>query len=1254
MELFRHIYEGWPRSRSRLHIAHAFLACLFVVSLLAPGGVYGQGSTAVLGGKVFDGQGKVIPGAEVTVTSEETGVHWMTASNSEGNWRVEGLVAGHYHFDVAASGFKTLAHSAIELQIADQKFVDVVLEVGSTTEKVTVVATTPLIDTTAGISGTVITTEQLEELPSQTNSPVALAVLTPGVILGIPTGGVPHLWSNTSESALTVNASGEGTNQINYQIDGGTDTRSQTGIAYIPPMDAVSEVRVTANAYDASIGRTAAGTIDMSMKSGTRDFHGVLYEMNQNNILNANSYQNTASTPVPAVHMNEYGGTAGGPVWIPKFYDGRQKGTFFFFSWDGIRNTSPSKTGTMSLPTQQERNGDFSQSFTTQTVNKVTTVYPIQLYDPLSYNAATGTRSLLNGNGTTVDPGKISAIAKAYFALMPLPNHANDGSSTDSNDFVKNDPKIDKFASWALRVDHAWNNGNHSFAEYRWNNWSEIDNDPFGTANVLSGQLQARENWGFTVDHTWVATSHLVVDVRANATAINNLQSTTAASVDPASFNFSQALIGLQQFHGLPNITGVGSNWDGGGMGSWQAPVYQDDRIWELNAKLIQTLGNHTLRYGVEYMVQQEANGSLGNGEGTFSFGTNWTDQNPDATSVPAGQGSATASFLMGMPTGGSIANNATNFFTQPFMAYYVQDDWRATPKLTLNLGMRWDYQMPMYERHDRYWSRYEPWENVTPVSSYAQPKYAALIASPGTNIGSQGLAKWRTDVSNFNAYGAIHYAGVGGTSRAVNDPYWKYFQPRLGFAYQIHPKTVIRGGIGRFVEANFTENDTHQDGYSSSTTFQPTLDNFHTINNTWDNPYPGGEVPITGNSLGTLTNVGGISSFIVPNGVRQYNDEASLHLQQQVSDWLLEFGGTLNLTRGVTVGYNINGPKNLDAWRDMYGPQFDSTGRPLDTLSAVTNVPNPFKGAPYITNGTQNNTTVQAWQLLRPDPLLGTLTETEYTGRTSYYSMQTRAERRFKNGFGILSDFTWGKQMDTTQYVTSYIVSTKLKRMLSTADRRFLINVSPTYVLPFGRGQLIAKHAPALLDAVIGGWELSGIYTYNSGSPLSMPTNTAYWDGSDPSLGSKKTKKEWFDTTKFFPFPSRSTPVSALASYPAWTGIQSMPGYSWQPTSTSDATKNGVYNDYHLWSTNNVQTFGDVRNPANDNFDLGMRKMFEIHDAMKFQLRFDAFNALNHPRYTSPDLTPGDQYFGYISGTLQPNTSNMPRAVQIAVKLYY
>ena len=361
--------------------------CLWVfwAILLGVPMCFGQGTTATLGGKVLDAQGRAIPHATVVLTSDDTGVHWDKSTNGAGDWRVESLVSGHYRFRVAAKGFKTAEHPTLQLQIADQKSIDVTMEPGTTTETVVVQSTSPLLDTTSAVSGTVITTRQLEELLSQTNNPLSYVGLAPGVSLGPPSGGAAHLWSNASFSAVMVNATGSGTNAVNYQIDGGTNTVGQAGVAYIPPLDSVSELRVSTNAYDASIGRTAGGTIDLSLKSGARQYHGVAYEMNQNNTLNARYYQNVGvRQPVPPVHLNEYGGTVGGPVWIPNLFDGRKKQTFFFLSFDGIRNVSPQATGFTSLPTALETSGDFSQSFTTVTTNGVTTRYPLSLYDPLT------------------------------------------------------------------------------------------------------------------------------------------------------------------------------------------------------------------------------------------------------------------------------------------------------------------------------------------------------------------------------------------------------------------------------------------------------------------------------------------------------------------------------------------------------------------------------------------------------------------------------------------------------------------------------------------------------------------------------------------------------------------------------------------------------------------------------------------------------------------------------------------------------
>ena len=467
MEL--HYDQMWPscRLQSALSSFHLCLLFALVLGLIAPW-IHAQGTTSAIGGKVFDPSGESVRDALVTVTSEETGVQWTAKTNATGNWQVNALIAGHYRFNVQASGFEMLQHSSVELQISDQKFLDVTLAVGSTSDTVTVNAETPLIDTTASVSGTTLSNEDFEELPSQSNSPMDFVRLAPGVFMSPPSGGAALLWSNNSLSAIVTNGSGSGTNAMNYMIDGGTNTIVSSGQeAFVPPTAAIGELRVLTNAYDAAIERTAAGTINMTVKNGGKQFHGSLYERNINSFLNANYYQNNLNhVSTPTVHLNDWGGSVGGPVWFPKYWDGRKKGTFFFFSYDGIHNTSPAATGYLSLPTQDERNGDFSKSYTTNTINGVTTKYSLSIYDP---KTATPTGNRTQFQNATITPDRISPIAKAILAQLPLPNKASDGANTDSNNYVINQPKIDRFSSYIARADQAWNNNHHSYFEYRYN-----------------------------------------------------------------------------------------------------------------------------------------------------------------------------------------------------------------------------------------------------------------------------------------------------------------------------------------------------------------------------------------------------------------------------------------------------------------------------------------------------------------------------------------------------------------------------------------------------------------------------------------------------------------------------------------------------------------------------------------------------------------------------------------------------------------
>jgi hypothetical protein len=1219
----------------------------------------GQETRATLGGKVIDPKGAVIRKANVTITRVETGVINTTETNSSGAWIVTGLLPGHYLFQISAPGFKVAEHTAIELAIGDQKFIDAQLEVGEITESIVVQSTTPLIDTTAAVSGVIMTTKEIEELPQYGDSVTFMASMAPGMKNGnTVAASTGRLWGNIGASNLEMNAGGSGTAAINYTINGASDNKQDGQIAFIPPMDSVEEMRVSSNAYDASIGRSSSATINIQTKAGTKDFHGTLYELNENNFLNANYSQNKSTkTRVPVIRMNEYGAAVGGPVWIPKIYDGRAKKTFFFFDYNGIKNKTPGSTGTMSLPTALEKKGDFSQSFTTSTVGGVKTTYPITIYDPLSIAQSTKgvkSRSLINGDGTVLPSTRINAAAKAYLALLPDPENSGDGANSDSNNYVKNETYDDQFNSQDLRVDQTWNNSNHSYANLRRNHWTEIGWDPFGPSNILNGIKQKRVNMGITLNHTMVLRSNLLLDLRYNITAWDGSSSSTSAGVSPTTLGISATnpYVLMQQLPSIPLVTGIVSGAENGGLGTSNAGSYTNDTNHEFNVAMTHTLSNHILHYGMQYLLQQEGSGGLGQQGGSFAFSNTWTSQNPDATAC-TGCGSSIASMLLGLPNSGSIPNTVTAFWSSPYYGYYFQDTWRKTSRLTLNIGIRWDYQRPAYERFNRTWTRWDPTAVQTEVNAVAQPAYASLLGgSSASNTGLAYLQKYRGDSTTFISTGGITYAGVNGVPRSYLNTLYKYVQPRIGFAYQIRPDLVIRGGFGRFVQASF--NTGSQSGYSATTPFTATTDDYMTVNATFDNPYPNGRTVLpTGNSLGTRTNVGSYSGYTDPNFGRAYVDEASFYVQKQVKDYLFEVGGTFNLTHGLGMNFNTNRP-STQAWYAAWTPTFDSTGMPSATLPGNVQVTNPFYGAPYITNGMQSNKTISAFQLSRPNPMVGDFNVYRAKGKTRYYALNTKVEKRFHDGFSLHQAFTFSKRIEENTFIGSQFVATIIDRALDTADQRFNYNVSPVYELPFGRNKRFGGGSGKLTDEVIGGWEITAIYQFLSGTPLSLPTNSSFFQGGDPSLGSKKSKKQWFDTSKFAPFPGSSITKAQLATqWPSWTGVTNLPGASYTPTSTT-GVQNGIYQDFATWNTYNKRTFGNIRNPYQTILTLGVRKVFPIRDQMRMQLRMDAFNALNHPQFGNINTTPGSTYFGWVNGSTTPTQVNAPRSIQLEGKLYF
>jgi hypothetical protein len=1200
---------------------------------------WSQGARATLNGRVTDAQGAVIPGADVTVTSEETNVKTTTKTNGQGSWIVQFLIPGSYSITVGSGGFKTVERKGIKLQTSDNKQFDVQLEIGTSTTQLTVTAETPLIDTTAAVSGTVLTEEQLLEMPTMSRVPTLFATLSPGVIQQDQNQNVAHLWSHDAASQFTVNGGRNNQRSNTFELDGMPNLKTGGQIAYVPPPDSIQEVKVVMNAYDSQIGRQAGGTIQMTLKSGTGKLHGSFYHFNQNNILNAMQFhQNLVPGSTKSkVNYNEYGATIGGPVWIPKAYNGREK-TFFFFNYNGIRNSDP-RAGIRSLPTELERSGDFTQSWTTQVINGVRQQFPIQVYDPLTVQGDTnGTRTLFPGMKIPVN--RMSKVAQNILGYVPLPNTPSDPSGNATNNFVPNANRMNKMANVTIRGDHIWNNNHKSFATVRWYHEDEETGNHFH--NAFTGQFQHRMTRGSGIDHVWTVSPNKVLNMKFNLTRYEEPNNDNGLGFDQASLGLPKSFTSSVFIPAAPRITGLF-----GDIGTNQAGNVAITGYYTASAVMTHVTGKMTWKYGSEFWVLQQANKDIGS-QGRFDFGNEWT-RNQAQVGGGTGVGSTLGSFLLGLPhnSNSSFAWNADKFWSQHFAAFYIQNDWRVTPKLTLNLGVRWDFETPTTERYNRVTSYFDP-NADNPISGAAQAAYAKILDNPANanNVGIQ-ILKQLMPASQFKVKGAQLFNGVNGVSRGVQNINLKEIQPRLGFAYRLGPNTVIRGGIGRFAQASFITPGSN--GFSRSTSLIATKDNFRTAYDTLDNPYRDGILAPTGASMGPLTNLGQGVTWSNPDPGRFHSWEYSLHLQHQIKNWLVELGYTHNKTYDISQDLNMNMP-SFDLWKTYRSPErnFDANGRPFDQLLWDTQVPNPFQGLPNITGTAATNTQISMNQLLNPIPLLGGITRNNNPwGKNQFDAMLVKIEHRFSKGFSVINSFTWSKLFEDTSWTGPEIAGRRVEHKLGGEDRPLRLSVAPIWTIPVGRKGKLGANMPKALDAIVGGWMLSGQFQIQSGTPVVFGTDS-FFSGQNFALPKgQQSLDKWFDTSQFIRFPARNADIS---TYPAWTGIQNLPGYNWKPTSASDATRNGVYQDFATYIRNYPTRWGNVRGSRVNNVDVVISKNWNIKEKVRVQYRFEVYNAFNHVRFGGPNSDPTSSSFGVVGKTQQNNS----RLVQMALKLYY
>ncbi|MFB3826770.1 MAG: TonB-dependent receptor domain-containing protein [Bryobacteraceae bacterium] len=1146
------------------------------VLLLLAATLGAQDFRASISGRVTDPSGAVVAGAQVTVANTSTRVSSQTQTNDQGVYSIPYLIPGPYEVRVEARGFKTAVRQGVTLQVSDRLTLDIALEVGGATERVEVREQAPLIDTTAAVGGTVISNTTVTRTPSITRIPYLLAGLSPGVIVRDMDGTLPNPAANGTSSGLRVNG-GVGDASNEFLIDG-SPNETTTRVAYIPSADAIQEFKVVANAYDAQYGRQGGATINVTTRAGTNEYHGGVYHFHRNSSMGVNTFQsNLTGRAKDLWHFNMWGGQLGGPINIPKVYKGRDR-TFFFFNYEGMLDTEP-RFSIRSVPTADQRNGDFSTSTAISGGRRV----PLTIYDPLTTDPATGARQAFPGN--RIPASRINPISQKVYSFVAQPNLAEDPAlATGVNNFVPNTPAVDTIDSAVTRLDHQFSPRHKVFATLRWNHWEESIGNVF--KNPATGSLATRVNRGAGLDDVFVFNPSTVLNVRYGLTRWESPSVSDGFGFDPALLGFSPAVVSMLPVKAFPSFSIAG------GLGGTPSS-YTITNNHSLTGAVTHVKGGHTLNIGAQFMVLQTASFSSGAGAGSYSFSTGFTQR--DYQRSDGISGSADASFLLGFPSSGSVSVNASGMYSQRYTAFYAQDDWRVSPKLTLSLGLRWDFESPFRERFNR---ANRGFDTVTP-----SPVEAAVLA----NYAKSPIPE--LPAGAFRVRGGQLFAGAGGQPSRIFATDYRAWQPRVGMAYRLTPKTAIRSGFGIFTMR--TTGTGGQNGFSIDTPYVSSNDGGRTPAGSLNSPFPAGLLAAAGASRGLETSLGQAPRWDEANRRLPFSVQWSFHVQRELSGGLLlEAGYAYNKSKRLGMSVPAN-QVPLASWLELGKARYDASGRLLaQPFRLEDRVASPFYGLPqFAGTGLGTGSTIAISSLLLPYPQFSGFSRGGVdSGRSTYNSFQFKIEKRFSETLSLLASYTLSKQFDDSSYLNS--IAYQVEHALNAEDRPHHFSLAGSYVIPVGRGRRLLTDANRFVNAVIGGWEMAGNYNLQSGKPVSFGTNLT-WNGQDATIArTSRTLDKWFKTANFGIIPKEQT-------------------YTLRTTPT---------------------TFAHIRGSRVNNLDFAILKNFRPIERLNAQFRLESFNALNHPRFGAPNTNPAGSSFGTVS----KSQLNQPRILQVALKLNF
>lgn len=1020
---------------ARLSAGVFLLASCFSTHLIA--------QSASVRGQVLNSGQAAVAGAEVTLLNKDTQVALKTVSDGSGVFILSPQTSGRYQVTVAAAGYSTWVQSDIVLEVGEKYDLNPVLNTGTVKETVAVTAEAPEIKTEDSDLSTVTEAALVANIPLDVRNPLQEVNFTTGVTQSNSRTSGTNASSQSTTNTFYINGAKGG--EADILIDGATDTINYDTHAAgaIPGLDAVREFRIYTDAYSAEFGHTAGGIESFTIKSGTNDLHGGAWEYFRNAALDANGYNaNTARQTKPSFERNQFGFQLGGPVVIPKVYHGRNQ-TFFFFSYEELRDSTPGAGFTTTVPTPLEETGNFSKTFNTNGAQNV-------IYDPSSL--ANGVRTPFAGN--IVPASRLNPVGMALLALYPAPNKTGLGGS-DQNNFFSDAPNTDNNYSYDIRIDHKFSDRQSIFGHVNeFNNhilYGQVFGQPSLTPNFSNNYIPGRN---ITLDHTWVLSPTVIFEHHLSWAHMESHR----GSVDPlgtAPFGIPGSATPGLTLTFTPQVEAVAGQL--GQLGNSEPYERNPNSVYQYAASVTWVKGIHVMKFGTDLRLYRDQlyDPQLLTVNTSRSFTGGPTANAPGGTT-----GNAIAELLLGQATVTSGYAPQVNFGHQ-YYAGYAEDSAKVLRNLTVTVGLRYSYEGADVARQNEL--------------SYLDTTSPSPIASQVPSIP--------------NLVGGVGIVGLNGMGRTLQNPGALHFEPRLGLAYSPNAKTVVHAGFGIFWHPTPTwQTNPASFGFTrKSTSIDAGTDGVTPLYNL-SNPFPTGlpapygnnPTPLPGNNTGS-----GPLSIELGQSISG-NPRTQSDAYQTV--WSFDVQRSLPAGFVVTAGY-VGSVGNRLVGAIQLNQLTDANLALGSALNKV--VPNPFYGVITDSSSLLSKSTIQAGYLLRAYPqFLNFELLNDSWGRSTYQAGQITLEHRLGRGLSLLLGYTYSKNMDDVgESGTSASIQDngchRCEWSTADLDQTNVIRISALYQLPFGRQMQFVNHGVA--SHILGGWELGATYQYNTGQPLQL-----------------------------------------------------------------------------------------------------------------------------------------------------------------------